>query len=385
MLINKWSGNETTALSISVESLWALIEFCRGHKDVYVFGSGKIGIAARHYLEQSDIAVAGFVTSDSVNEFKHDYTLEQSGIVIGISDGHLSEVMPMLTAFVSPGDIFTLPSEIREKLGNQLSPEFVRDNFWVNIFVTNRCNLFCKSCSTFAPITPLCKANTDYGPDEFKRDIQRLRDLRLPRVTCLKFTGGEPFLHPALLEMFAAAREYFPQTPFECYTNGLIVSGMSEDELLALKDLEVTLTITEYPVKGLDLRGFYERADNVGLNYNVIFSEKRKLFSKRPLDLTKSVPPYCFVDCPRYDFCTSLFMYRGRLWKCIYAFNSVLFNEAFSANLRLTERDSLDLESAAPDRIYRFAVSRIPFCGYCKPITETFEWGISERKLDEWT
>jgi hypothetical protein len=383
--LKSWSGNETTAYSLNVSALGGLADFCRDHREVRIYGAGKIGRALGHYLEQSEIPYAGFVTSADVGGFKNAYKKSRTGVIVGVSDRYLAEIMPLLADFVADEDIFVLPTEYRERLGNQLSADYVRDNFWVNIFVTNRCNLACKSCSTFAPITPLCKTDTDYDPDEFAFDMRRLKKLNLPQLKCLKFTGGEPFLHRGLFDMFAAARALFPQTPFECYTNGLIANGPDEGKLAAIKELGVTLTVTEYPGNELFLREFYRKADKADLEYNVIFSEGRKFFSKRPLDLEKKTPAYCFADCPRYDMCTSLFIYRGKLWKCIYAFNSPLFNEAFSTNLELLAGDCLDMSSCAVSDIYKYATGRIPFCGYCRPITEMIPWALSERKIEEWT
>lgn len=384
--MNSWSGNKTTEYSLSERILSEFASFCKNHKEVYVYGAGKIGTSIAHYLGQSELPFSGFITSMDIDKLKNNYERQLTGIIIGVSDTHIPEIMPLLWNTVDKNDIFILPSEYRERLGNQLSIDYIKDNFWINIFVTNRCNLSCKSCSTFAPITPMCKMETDYGINEFSKDIYRLKELGLPTLKCIKFTGGEPFLHPDLFDMFATARSLFPNTPFECYTNGLIISKIDEEKLAKIKELGVILTITEYPVEGLNLEGFYQRADRTGLDYNIIFAEEQKFFSKRPLDLEKKTPAYCFADCPRYDFCTSLFLYRGKLWKCIYAFNSLVFNEAFGTSLELLEGDSLNLsQSLTPNDLYKYAISRIPYCGYCKPITEVIPWAFSNGKIEEWT
>ncbi len=80
-----------------------------------------------------------------------------------------------------------------------------------------------------------------------------------------------------------------------------------------------------------------------------------------------------------------MFLYRGRLFKCVYCLLANDFNRAFDTNLELIGGDYLELISTSKDEIYDFLISRKPFCGYCKPITELVPWGLSERKLDEWT
>jgi hypothetical protein len=383
--VKSWSGNATSDFSISSGELHNLALFCQGHEAIYIFGAGKIGSALMHYLEQSELPCAGFVTSETLNKFRQEYSRGKTGIIVGVGDNYLQEVVSFLSVFISENDVCVLSSEYRERLGRQLSAVFVEENFWINVFVTNKCNLGCKSCSAFAPAMSFCNTDTDYEPAEFKRDIAQLKNLKLTKINCLKFTGGEPFLHSGLFAMFRQARLLFPDTPIECYTSGLLLGKLDVGQLTLLKNLEITLTITEYPLQGFDLSGFYKTAAEFGLDYNTISKDEQKYFSKRPLDFDKRTPKYCFFDCPRYAMCNSLFMYRGRLWKCIYSFMSKAFNEAFSTELIIDERDCLDMYRSKPQEIYLFAIRRIPFCGYCKPITELIPWGLSERKIEEWT
>jgi MoaA/NifB/PqqE/SkfB family radical SAM enzyme len=41
-------------------------------------------------------------------------------------------------------------------------------------------------------------------------------------------TGGEPLLHPRILEIFTIARKYFPRTDLSFMTNGLLLLKMPE-------------------------------------------------------------------------------------------------------------------------------------------------------------
>jgi hypothetical protein len=53
--------------------------------------------------------------------------------------------------------------------------------------------------------------------------------------------------------------------------------------------------------------------------------------------------------------------------------------------LLLEEGDFLDVYKINREDVYNFIISRKPFCGYCKPITEYVPWAISERKIEEWS
>jgi len=383
--INSWLGNDQTNSSLRGNELNKFAGFCNSHETVYIFGAGKIGSAIRHYMEQSGLACAGFITSETIGELRKKYCKGESGIIIGVCDKFIPEVQPLLSEFISESDIFQLSSQCRELMGRQLSVEYTRDNFWINIFVTNKCNMACKSCSTFSPVMPFCKSDTDYELSAFEKDMFSLQKLNLPVIKNFKFTGGETLLHPQIFEMFSIVHSLFPQNNIECYTNGILLIKMNDPQLKALKDLGVTLTITEYPLERLDLARFYKTADEMGINYQIIGKGHQKKFFKRSLNFNKNTPKHHFFECLRYAACNSLFMYNGKLWKCIYSFNSKLLNEAFSTNFELVEGDYLDLYNTTPNEIYNFAISRIPFCGYCKPITELIPWSLSERKIEEWT
>jgi hypothetical protein len=83
--------------------------------------------------------------------------------------------------------------------------------------------------------------------------------------------------------------------------------------------------------------------------------------------------------------CDSLFLFKGYLYKCIYAFASEYVNRAFGKNLLLTGDDRLDIYKTTENEIYGFCRTRIPFCGYCEPISELVPWGLSERRIEEWS
>lgn len=376
----RWSGNETSKISLYDRELDRLVDFATAHKMVYIFGDGKIGKALGHYMRESQLDYAGHIISENLGQFQRKYTIGEYGIVMGISDRYCTEVMPLLE-FVDRADICVLSAEKREEIGRIFSIDTVRDNFWINIFVTNQCNLNCRSCSSFAPICP----PDIYEPEQFKKDIEQLHELRMKHLEVLKFTGGEPFLHPQLFSLFRYARAVFRDTPIECYTNGLVLKNAEDDVLKELVKLKVTLVITEYPLKNMDMKSLYQRLDRNFVSYCVIYSEGQKFFSKRPLNFTKTTKPHLFFQCPRYKMCDSLFLFKGKLYKCIYALASGYFNQAFKTELKLLDDDWLDLYQTSPEEIYRYCISRLPYCGYCEPIEELVPWGLSEKKITEWT
>lgn len=379
--INRWSGNVTSEISIYDNELTELVDFMKLHSVNYIFGSGKIGKALGHYLNQSGLEFEGYMNSTKLLVLNEIYEKGKTGIIIGMSDKNYHEAYSELMKVVAKEDVFVLSAGKRENMANMFSVDEIEKNFWINIYVTNQCNLNCKSCSAFAPIC----APDYYDFKQFKKDIVRMSMLKLTSIAVLKFTGGEPFLHPQLFDMFASARSVFPDIQIECYTNGLLLKSLKDDMLLRLRELKITLIITEYPVENLDLNEVYKRADIFGVSYSVIYSEGKKFFSKRPLNFEKKTPKHMFYYCPRFKMCYSLFLFEGRLFKCIYALSSEYVNKAFNKNLVLEKEDYLDLYNTSPNEIYEYFISRIPYCGYCSPIEELIPWSLSDKIIEEWT
>ncbi len=374
-----WSGNHTSEISLQDENYQKIYDFAGSYSRIYIFGDGKIGMALANYMQNAQIPYAGHITSASLGALPKESGNGGLGVILGIGDEYYPEILPMLRERVSDDDLLFLPAAFKHGLRFQ-SPTAVREFFHLIVFTTTKCNLHCKSCSTFAPV--LQPDFYDYA--QFEADLHAFRELGMPRINVLKFTGGEPFLHENLFEMFAHARKLFPKLPLECYTNGALLADMSDERLRLLDALGVVPVITEYPPLLGRLDAFYKRADALGLQYNVIYAKDQKYFSKRPLSLVKSAPPHLYAACPRYKF-SSVFLYKGKLYKCVYCMLAGDFNRAFHTNLTLEAGDYLDVASTDKEEIYRFIVSRKPFCGYCQPITQLVPWALSQRSIKEWT
>ncbi len=378
----RWSGNDTSKYSLFTGEFEEIVEFAEKYSKLYLFGNGRIGSAMKKFLEDSGYPDVEILTSADFDCIKELGKPEQAGLIVGLSDQYFPEVMGEIReAF--PNERICIPSALaREEIGDIFSESLNEEKFWINIYVTNKCNLGCKSCSAFAPI---CKTPDFYELEQFKKDIAQIKKLDFRKIRAFEFTGAEAMLHPDILEMLSYARELFPDLKFQLYSNGLFIEHCDEFVLRKLAELKVVLTVTEYPIPNLDLSKAYQRLDECGVQYYVIFADGQKYFSKRPLNFTKDTPKHKFIYCPRYKTFRSLFLNRGRLYKCIYCISANYVNEAFDQNLEVFPEDYVDIYNATKEDVYRYATRRIPFCGYCSPIEEMVPWGLSERKIEEWT
>ncbi len=376
--IKRWSGNTTTEVSLYDDELDNLCSYIKEHPVNYILGKGYIGSALMKYCIQADLYVDGMIDTSELDSISNK---DNCGIIIGVSDKYLIEITKLLEERLPQSKYFLLSSSKRDSIGKSFDLNMVKKDFWINIFVTNTCNLFCRSCSTFSPI---CH-DSFYDVNQFKKDIGRVCIMDFETISILKFTGGEAFLHPDIFTFFSIAREYYPTIPIECYTNGSTLLRFSADKLDFLSKNKIVPVITEYPVDRIDYSTLYKKLNEARVDYEVIYSEKQKYFSKRPINLSRNTPKHLFYQCPRYKMCDSVFLYEGRMYKCIYALSSQAFNKAFGTNLELLPGDYVDIYNSKAENVYEYCMKRLPFCGYCSPIEEVVEWGLSSKSIKEWT
>lgn len=73
----------------------------------------------------------------------------------------------------------------------------VRKKLQFNIDIVNHCNLNCIGCGHFSPLA------TEYflPVEEFKKDCERLNYLTNGDIERMEIMGGEPLLHPSIIEI----------------------------------------------------------------------------------------------------------------------------------------------------------------------------------------
>src|SRR5262249_58418964 len=70
----------------------------------------------------------------------------------------------------------------------------------LEVHVTDHCNLRCEQCCSLSPFLPPWYED----PERLRRDFTAARRVLAP--TFLKLVGGEPLLHPRLLDCLTVAR-----------------------------------------------------------------------------------------------------------------------------------------------------------------------------------
>ena len=114
----------------------------------------------------------------------------------------------------------------------------------VEVAILDHCNLNCRGCFHFAPlakerIIPL---------ENIQSDLRRLSSLTAGRLTRLRIMGGEPLLHPDLLEILRTARGCFPRTVVSVLSNGVLLPTRKQGFWDVCRENDITVEVTKYPI-----------------------------------------------------------------------------------------------------------------------------------------
>jgi len=253
--------------------------------------------------------------------------------------------------------------------------------FPIEVHVVEHCNLNCKGCNHFSSL-----AKEEYlKPEQFEKDFTRLAELS-KKYYAIKILGGEPLLHPRLTEFFDIARKYFPNTPIQVTTNGILLKNQSNDFWQNCKKNKIIISISRYPIKlnEKELKNI-AKTHRVKLLFNGSTTEER--MCKLPIDLTGSQDmKKSFQKCAiSWGCCTTL--RDGKIYNCCIAAHIKFFNEYFKQSLEISEKDYIDIYKVNnKNEIIDFLEKPFPFCRYCKTSEIKFSqrWGVSNKEISEW-
>lgn len=250
--------------------------------------------------------------------------------------------------------------------------------------ILDHCNLRCRGCDHFA-----CIADEYTVPYEtLHRDLDRLAEIFhgefIERIAVM---GGEPLLHPELLDILKDVRAHFPYTTIRLTTNGLLLLRQKDDFWRVCRENDVTIVNTKYPLN-LDFEGMKSKAEEEHVKFEY-FEETgdhivKKSFKKYINLKGDSDPVMNFVNCTVSNY--GNFLMEGKLYSCPFSAQSYrIFNKKFGQKLRMTQGDYLDIYKVMDKQeIFDFAAKPKYYCRYCTGLSSTFDWTRSEGSIYEW-
>jgi len=254
----------------------------------------------------------------------------------------------------------------------------------LHIHLTDHCNLNCRGCDNFSPLSPEVFADIDV----VNSDCARISELSGGKVSEVQLLGGEPLLHPQVSEFMDIARKHFPTSPISIVSNGLLLSKQQASFWESCKKNDIQIVVTKYPVN-VDYNSIEQYALEQGVNFRFYGSTGTvpKTMQCAPLDISgKQNPRDSFLRCNSANRCIA--MDNGKIYTCSLIPYVKYFNARFNQELIVTDKDYIDIYKAGSiDEILSFISRPMPFCRYCnrKGIIWDIGFGSSKKDITEWT
>lgn len=310
-----------------------------------------------------------------------DYEIETLYQVSRLKDA-VSELDKMVSSIEKSTHALTQQMLLEKKRILKFIPRPCLEYLVVNIL--DHCNLRCKGCDHFA-----CIADPYFvSVETIKKDVEKLAQiLHGDNVIKIAVMGGEPLLHPDLLEILKIVRRNFPYTIIRLTTNGILLLKQKDEFWKVCREYKISIVNTKYPIN-LDFDGMKKKAisENVKFQYfEDTGDEIVKTSFKKIINLEgNNNPVESFSNCHISNY--GNFLMEGKFFSCPFSCQSNrIFNKKFNQNLRLTESDYLDIYKVKDmQEIFEFAARPKYYCRYCCGVTRGFDWTQSKKQISEW-
>jgi hypothetical protein len=244
---------------------------------------------------------------------------------------------------------------------------------YLELHLTDHCNLNCKGCGHFSPL-----ASPHYADfQQYEEDLRRLRQL-FRNIRRIRLMGGEPLLHRDHASFIAVTRAVFPKSNVHFVTNGILLAKASGAFWDVCRNTDTTIDLTAYPpLKRLEyLRDLCE-SEHVTLSVTCVdtFHAHRNL--RGDSDVTKA-----FDICRDKYFCPLL--KEGRLYTCGLSAYVHYFNESFGYQIIPDSGINIHSHRVSGKSILRQLNRPLETCRWCSYDLVPFPWALSKRTPAEW-
>ena len=398
-----------------IKSRKELIDFVASSEKIAIYGAGNVGRGVADFLakQYSLDKVHCFVVSGNPEENKMfekpvislsnlDLTQKDLKIIVA-TKSNLHEIITNNLRENGLSDAEYVDDSLGEELirqrrgikcATQASLKRLEDRVYrmtpqgrLHYFVLNildHCNLNCAGCDHFAPL-----ANKRCIPlEQIKNDLFRFSEIMGGKADIIGIMGGEPLMHPDIIEICRLARDAFPNSKIQIDTNGILLLKQEKIFWDSCRNNKITIVNTKYPIP-LDHEKIEQKCfeEKVKFEYYGKTGEVQKTLFKIPFDLDgKQDPRKSFEDCFHANHCITLM--EGRIYPCTIAPNAHIFNDYFGTSIDIEDGDFLDIyDDVSRADVLNFVSNPIPFCRYCAVSMRSFgyPWTTSERSIKEWT
>lgn len=258
---------------------------------------------------------------------------------------------------------------------------------YIEISITEHCNLNCAHCSNFSPLAEEHFADLII----FENSIEKLSLISKGMIDEIRLIGGEPLLNSKILEYFEIIKKHLPITKLSFFTNGILFPTQEEAFMRYLKINKVKVFISDY-YGGVLRKQIEEVSLKFGLKEQIRFirsGEELKMFNNPSID-TRGIED----SAKNYEACglgrSCLHMRDNFIYLCPLLAHIDHFNKYFDEELTLTKQDFIDinkLETLAELIEFLNETKDDAFCKNCnleKRDSKLFKMVHTKYNIYEW-
>lgn len=254
----------------------------------------------------------------------------------------------------------------------------------LHLHLADHCNLNCRGCDNFSALAPEKFADIH----TFENDCAQVSKLANGKIAEIQLLGGEPLLHPQVIEFLEITRKYFPKNTINIVTNGILLKKQPDEFWESCRKNDIRIIVTKYPIK-TDYQLIKEITKKQGVPFSFYGNTETvdKTMQLIPLDVEgKQNAQDSFLRCTRANRCISVD--NGKLYTCSLIPYVKYFSKTFEKKLDVTEKDYIDIYKAESlDEILQFVSKPVPFCRFCdmKGIVDGIPFDTTKKSIKEWT
>jgi organic radical activating enzyme len=249
--------------------------------------------------------------------------------------------------------------------------------------LTDHCNLRCENCSMHSPFLDDAFSNLEC----FKRDLEKMS--KVVEIETFRFIGGEPTLHPQIIDFVKAVKESGIAKKVSVCTNGVNIKALSDEFFLAVDIVDISV----YNETGIDYSDmfWFLRKKRISLNESFEFKQTPyvgfiNMYSNEKPD-TETVQKI-YDNCINKNTCHSF--KDGKYYRCSVTItkNKYLKNMGIDVDTDFLETDGLSLDSDnLEESLKEYLTNTVPLkaCEYCKgtsgQITKRIQHTVQEIKF----
>ena len=247
---------------------------------------------------------------------------------------------------------------------------------YIETHIVDHCNLKCRGCSHFSGLAEPNFKNLN----DFKHEFTMLSTLTDSKIRTIRIMGGEPLLHPQVVDFCVCARRLFPISEIVLVSNGILLPKLSDEQINILNSYDIDLCVSNYGLN-LNMNQFNKFKVHYFHNKNDMYNISLDLLGAQPKSLS-------FQNCDLVNGGWYFFK-DGRIYQCCIMANIDYFIKHFNADISYDLDDiSIDISNHTLEEIEAFLSTPHNVCAYCDTIVRHHSYqhfGVSKGDIREWT